>query len=624
MVDIHLAVMPQYFDSTDPGVLYPPFGIACLAAYLKKNGIKPTCTDFRLVSDGAFLLSARGFYNFKGDTYVSDVADLSLILCMARNYKQKRHLLHGFGDEILDYIKYANTDYYQLKKDIKDTYFSIESQIRALSRHEIVGFTTIASNFFFTIMASLMLRQANPNIKIIYGGPHTTLSMHSAKLALRLEAADIIVCSEGEETLLKVIKAYKGCKPPAEDGTITYDRQKDKFIIKPLKQFPDLNSLPEPDFSIFQMDMYDPLHMPIYASRGCVFKCSFCTHMKIERYSLRYPARVVDSMERLHGKYNTLRFHFTDSALNINQKWLEQFADELIMRKCNFQWWGYLKPWNDEGLILKLKNSGLYETNLGVESLSDNVLKMMGKSNTNSKYILRSIDSLCSMGIRVSVGIIVGFPGETKSDFFYTWRRLFELKERHGDNFIIKPHLFRLMPSSECYDKYRDYGITVKKWPNKIAKILPEASNVVKDIPMTFTLEKPKNREKLDRYILLNNIKGLAKRGITELEKTFLKQSIKYAYAKETSRVKVDLEGMQIFGTQSKDESVFVLSTSLKKIILTEKEMFIFQNLNGINFVSEIIAKLSALYKEDKKNSYKSLLQLLYYLVDNNISFDIK
>ena len=606
MAHIHLILMPEYRDPC----MSPPLGIASLAAYLKSKGIGVTCTDFRLI------IKEDSFFSdtFRGVAYVDELVDLPLTLTLVRNYRNGKPLLHGFEDALFDYIQHNSLKYHALKNGIEKTLDILKQEAKSMRKDSIFGFSVFSSNLFYTAMLSLILRLQNPNIKIIYGGPQVSLSLHTAKIALKLHLADIIVLDAGEETLLKVVKLYEQGIDPAVDGTITYHKN-GSFLIKPLKALPHLNTLPDPDFSVFPIGRYSPLSLPIYASRGCIYHCSFCSYNKQTKiYRLKEYSRVVDTMERMHKEYKTIRFDFIDSALNLCPQWLEQFTEELIKRKCNFQWKGYLRPHITEELLIKLKKTGLFEVILGVESFSNQVLKKMGKRLILSDAIVKTIVLLCSADIKVNIGIIVGFPGESKSEFLYTVKRLLELEKAYPRHISINPQPFQVRVSSDCYTRYNKYGLTIKTWDAHTSKIVPETRELARKIPMAYSGNNPTNRERQDRLILMRNIIA-APQYLSESDKLFMRECLQRV--SRSSLIKIDSGLGKSFHLGMAKTKKYIFP--LKKLLVDEKEMVVIKQCNGDNTVEDIMDILSIMYKENRRKSFELIVRVLRYLIDSNI-----
>lgn len=159
----------------------------------------------------------------------------------------------------------------------------------------------------------------------------------------------------------------------------------------------------------------------------------------------------------------------------------------------------------------KLKESGLEYLTLGVESFSDVVLKKMGKSGIDSKKIIRTIKILCSRDISVRIGLIAGFPGETKKIFLNTWKKVLDLKARYKRKLDVAVHPFQLRPDSDCYRKRSSYGVSIEPWDEKTVSILPKLKDIIKKTPMCFTSQLPGNSETLRRLNTLEIIDEITK-----------------------------------------------------------------------------------------------------------------
>lgn len=619
MPKIHLIMMPQYVSR----VPLPPFGIASLKAYLHRyyTDIDVKCSDLREVLSDGFLFSGTDHYNLRRTAYVSEIPDLPLILHLVKNFKKNEYLLKDFDEKIQNYCKMTSMSYFGVKNSIKKSYYILRDQLENFLESDVLGFTTVISNLFLTIMLSLMLRQIRPNVKIVYGGPQTTISENSAKLILKLGIADVVVIGEGERVLLNLVDAYCSNKSLAVEGTITYDSVRDKFIVKDQKSFLNLDNLPDPDFSQFNLKKYAPLSLPIAASRGCPFNCKFCTYKRLAPFRQRNPVYVVDTIKNLQKKFNTIRFIFTDSALNIKTQWLEQFTNELLKRKVNIQWSGYFKPWIKKGLLQKLKKSGLFEVNIGVESFVDEVLDLMGKGNTNSSDIIKTIDSLCSEDIRVRAGIIVGFPGSSKANFLYTWRHLLQLNEKYPKHFIMAHHLFQVRPSTDCYNNPQNFGIKLKKWPKNTYQNIQKISDIVENIPMSFSTKYPTIQEILDRYILTGSVRQINNLRLTEAEIKYSSECLKYITDK--SSVKINMDNIVIHKWGNKSFYSYEIEHG-SFISILEKDMSIIKILNEVSSIFIACDIISKKDKVSKKNAYYSIIQLINYLNNNYVPLQIK
>jgi hypothetical protein len=86
------------------------------------------------------------------------------------------------------------------------------------------------------------------------------------------------------------------------------------------------------------------------------------------------------------------------------------------------------KPVCDPDNTLLWRRGGFYRARIGCESGSQRVLELMGKRIT-VEQIKTAVSSLASAGIQVTTYWVIGFPGETETDFQQTLDIIEELRE---------------------------------------------------------------------------------------------------------------------------------------------------------------------------------------------------
>lgn len=263
----HLVIAPFFRTET------PPLGAACLVAYLKKFNIELNVSDYRLRSNINVL--PRDNVTFSHN-YAGELQDLPLILFLAENFLKKRPLLEGLDKVLKDYTDTRLLSPYVLEEEIEHCYKMFEEDISFLCQHELIGFTTYATNMFATVLCVCLLKRAKPDITIVLGGPQVTESQLTSELVLRLGIADVIALSDGEEVFRQIIEANRKNENLSVPGTITFD-MKEKKLLKKMAPPLNLSDLPCPDFSNLALEKYShsPSVLPLYASRGCPFKCEF-------------------------------------------------------------------------------------------------------------------------------------------------------------------------------------------------------------------------------------------------------------------------------------------------------------------------------------------------------------
>jgi radical SAM superfamily enzyme YgiQ (UPF0313 family) len=105
---------------------------------------------------------------------------------------------------------------------------------------------------------------------------------------LRTFCADVIVVGEGERTIVELSDEQK-YRPWNEIDGIAFIRDGKLVQTKPRALINDLDTIPFPAWYLFEINHYclspfpNMKHtdrtFPVLASRGCIFKCSFCYRM---------------------------------------------------------------------------------------------------------------------------------------------------------------------------------------------------------------------------------------------------------------------------------------------------------------------------------------------------------
>ncbi|MDH3365274.1 MAG: radical SAM protein, partial [Thermoplasmata archaeon] len=189
----------------------------------------------------------------------------------------------------------------------------------------------------------------------------------------------------------------------------------------------DLDSLPFPDRSLLPEIDYGYTHenirltygkfTTISSSRGCPFRCSYCSCAMFSKriWRPRSPENVVDELERIYcDGYECCVF--VDDNLTLNRGRMERICDLIRERKIKMQFYCEGRVDNTPySLMTRMKQAGFNVIYFGVESAQKHVLNYYRKmiSVADSK---RAIDDAKRAGMIVVTSYIMGAPVETKDD----------------------------------------------------------------------------------------------------------------------------------------------------------------------------------------------------------------
>lgn len=389
-LDLALIMCPAW------GVEQPPLGISYLKSFLGNFGIKVKCFD----------LSVELYKIFPEKKYW----DL--------NYPEYFITSSLFENDILPVL----TPY-------------IDIWVRRILNFnpQAVGFSLFMSSANASLALARRFKEISPDLKIIGGGPEVARMKRILVDGVRRFASlnmgfiagnifDVLVDGEGEEALLEILSLIKeGRDSHSVKGTLCIEEG--RFIAsEPRGLMGNLDALPPPDYSDFELSSYTKTALPLVTSRGCVNRCTFCADSPLwKTYRYRSPESVLGEMKYLIKRYGINNFEITDSTFNGDIKRLSTICDLIIESKLNIQWSAKvtLRKEMSYKLLRKMREAGCFSLGCGVESGSPRVLKDMRKNIdlTEAKRILRDI---WRARIQANCFFIIGYPIETEKDFQMT------------------------------------------------------------------------------------------------------------------------------------------------------------------------------------------------------------
>jgi anaerobic magnesium-protoporphyrin IX monomethyl ester cyclase len=313
------------------------------------------------------------------------------------------------------------------------------------------------------------LRKRVPDAAIIMGGEGVT---GIADEVVREVPVDAVVVGEGEGPWIRMLAALEAGEslnniPNVVTAAVPYHaarEMKDKGGVDHLDQ------LPWPDWDGIPLETYftqQKIHsatsmaraLPIMASRGCPFKCKFCTAPSTwgsQRY--RSPEDVVAEMAARIKEHRIEFFTFNDLSMTTKISWFSDFLDELIRADLNTQWAvpaGIRAQKLSFDLLDRAKRSGMTHLQIAPETGSVRVLDWIDK-RFDLKSVEETVVNAKKVGLRVCAYIIVGHPVEEMEDYLLTLRFLSRLAELGVDEIAVSA--FTALPGSPFFNDMMEQG----------------------------------------------------------------------------------------------------------------------------------------------------------------------
>lgn len=453
----------------------PPAGAAALLGHLKAAGHDEVgFLDLRLGAPDAYMptYDAVGLF---GDSFVVDVPDLPLVLRILRAYDDGAPTFTAAArDDLFDtYCYERGLDPDRLLAYLAGMDRYLGDAFGAIGSLGFVGFSTWSSNYTTTLLAAAHLKRRRDPPIIVAGGPQVTESRAAARLGLDSGLFDAVVLGEGESGLLEAYRrALDGKSLDGIPGVLTRSCDASPRALLPLAQLAD------PSFDAMELAAYrseaGELRLPFQLSRGCTDKCTFCSEWVFwEHFRPDTPDHAVEQLARLSARYDVHRFHFTDSLINGHMKRLRAFAEALLAKDLRVDWGGFMRADMDPDTARLLRRAGLSYAYIGVESLDDETLELMNKRRTRADN-LRAIQNFLDAGINVAVGVIPGFPGDTRERFVKTAQILSEMSRENGGRFGFNVEPFIVSPGQPLFKNLAEVGLTSKPWDEAVLALAPK------------------------------------------------------------------------------------------------------------------------------------------------------
>jgi len=313
------------------------------------------------------------------------------------------------------------------------------------------------------------IRQALPDAFLVMGGEHVT---GFPEFSLERAPLDAVVLGEGEETIVQVMDHIEHGKSLATVHGVAYRDEEGAIRVNPRRQrIRDLDAIPKPAWDLFDIEKYHEVNqphgasqgkfMPMLATRGCPFSCTFCTspNMWTTEWQPRNYKLVVDEMEEYWAKYGVTDFQFEDLTAIVKKKWISDFCDEIIRRGMNITFQlpsGTRSEGIDYEVAKKLKAAGCHEFAFAPESGDPRILKAI-KKKVHLPTMFQSAKAALKAGINVGCFFIIGFPEDDYKSVLRTYAAIIKCALLGLTN--VNLNAYSPQPNTESFNQLQKDGV---------------------------------------------------------------------------------------------------------------------------------------------------------------------
>lgn len=300
---------------------------------------------------------------------------------------------------------------------------------------DFIGVSSLFSPSFPNFMdAGAAAKEIWPSSLVLGGGNIPTNSYDEIYKKMGNTYFDGLCFGEGEKPLLSLLSSSNPkLELSANKSWITREKVLSGNLFLPKHDFiEDLDEIPFFDYDLCDIDKHHSNQVVasyhnldksrgfhIMTSRGCPYFCTFCASHQTHGRSMRYHSisRFKEDCERLKEKYGAETIIFQDDHLMGDTERVYKILEIIQDLGLQSVYQNGLTLYAlDRPMLEAFWNAGVRHLVLPVESGSEKVLKNQMRKPLKIKISYRVAKDCRDLGIYTNTNILIGMPGETKSD----------------------------------------------------------------------------------------------------------------------------------------------------------------------------------------------------------------
>ncbi len=313
--------------------------------------------------------------------------------------------------------------------------------------------------------AARLSRRFHPEAKIIVGGGYPTIF---PERSLKNHGIHFAILGEGEASFIQILNKISGeldeeleARYPLsgyaenKNGEIT--------VIAKSKGMIPMEDIPVPAWQALDVEKYfrnsgDNV-LPMEASRGCPYSCTFCSTFVSWGKAMRYKPidQLIGEFHAMGERHDNPALHFIDDNLTVKRKWLVPFLNRIIDEKLPLQLHAsnIMVKHLDAELIDLLVKAGMGSFGIAIESGSPEIQKEMNK-NIDFDKARDVIGLMKNVGLPVHINWMVGFPNESFDQIRQTFDLARELKANSNQFLTVTPY-----PGTKMFKRAKEAGLLI-------------------------------------------------------------------------------------------------------------------------------------------------------------------
>ncbi|MEE2751900.1 MAG: radical SAM protein [Myxococcota bacterium] len=307
------------------------------------------------------------------------------------------------------------------------------------------------------------VRSRFPKATIVLGGENA--SAFWPWVFQLCSAVDHVVLNEGEDTIVELMERLSSGQSVEGMSGLVWRNGEHGQAGERRDRIVDLDNMARPAWHLFPIDNYmnhadnHGVHrgraMPILATRGCPYRCTFCSSpdMWTTRYVTRDPEEVVDEIETYVEEYGVQNLNFCDLTAILKRKWILAFCEALESRGLNVTWQlpsGTRSEVLDREVLERMYATGARNVTYNPETGSPRMLEIF-KKRVKLDRMMESLKEANDIGMVTRTCYIVGHPKERRRDLLDTAKQLVATARAGVDDASVM--VFGPFPGSEDFEE---------------------------------------------------------------------------------------------------------------------------------------------------------------------------
>ena len=306
--------------------------------------------------------------------------------------------------------------------------FDEQKLMTAVHQSDVIGMSVLSPSLNEVKTLIHMIRQYEPDIPILIGGPHCTLLPEKA-----LDETQATVCIQGDSEMIltDLKKALNNEKDYSEIPGIFYRTNHGIKQGAASQIIKELDIIPFPARHLVKHYTYGREYNPhlkageftsIITSRGCPYTCRFCSRgsISMQRYRTRSTENIITELKEIQQQ-GYRHVVFSDDCFPANKKQASALFDAIINEDLSlkFSVTATRVDLADKELYKKMRQAGVTHIQFGLESGNQDVLDFYHK-NTTVETIRKAVQLSNDTGFFTIGSFIFGAPFETTEHFHNT------------------------------------------------------------------------------------------------------------------------------------------------------------------------------------------------------------